>query len=50
MALRTAVFVARGGSEHDEDLAVLRGNPRFEALLAKMRLDESSPRNERNDA
>ncbi|HEY3515812.1 MAG TPA: tetratricopeptide repeat protein [Gammaproteobacteria bacterium] len=33
--------------EHDEDLAVLRGNPRFEALLAKMRLDESSPRNER---
>jgi adenylate cyclase len=33
--------------EHDEDLAVLRGNPRFEALLAKMRRDESSPRNER---
>lgn len=39
-----------GWVEHDEDLAVLRGNPRFEALLAKMRLDESSPRNERNDA
>jgi tetratricopeptide (TPR) repeat protein len=36
--------------EHDEDLAVLRGHPRFEALLAKMRLDESSPRGERNDA
>ena len=36
--------------EHDEDLAVLRGNPRFEALLAKMRLDESSPRSERTDA
>ena len=39
-----------GWVEHDEDLAVLRGNPRFEALLAKMRLDESSPRSERNDA
>jgi len=36
--------------EHDEDLAVLRGNARFEALLAKMRLDESSPRSERTDA
>jgi len=35
--------------EHDEDLAALRGNPRFEALLAKMRLDELSPRNERAD-
>jgi adenylate cyclase len=36
--------------EHDEDLAVLRGNPRFEALLAKMRRDEVSPRDERTDA
>ena len=35
--------------EHDEDLAALRGNPRFEALLAKMRRDESSPRDERTD-
>ena len=35
--------------EHDEDLAALRGNPRFEAVLAKMRLDESSPRGERTD-
>jgi adenylate cyclase len=35
--------------EHDEDLAALRGKPRFEALLAKMRLDEASPRNERTD-
>ena len=35
--------------EHDEDLAALRGSPRFEALLAKMRLDESSPRSERTD-
>jgi adenylate cyclase len=33
--------------EHDEDLAALRGNPRFEALLAKMRLDEASPRDDR---
>jgi adenylate cyclase len=29
--------------EHDEDLASLRGNPRFEALLAKMRVDEPAP-------
>jgi hypothetical protein len=39
-----------GWVEHDEDLAVLRGNPRFEALLAKMRRDEASPRDERTDA
>lgn len=26
--------------EHDEDLASLRGEPRFEALLAKMRIDD----------
>lgn len=26
--------------EHDEDLASLRGHPRFEALLAKMRIDD----------
>jgi TolB-like protein/Flp pilus assembly protein TadD len=26
--------------EHDEDLASLRGNPRFEALLNKMRVDD----------
>ena len=29
--------------EHDEDLASLRGNPRFEALLAKMRVDDPAP-------
>jgi adenylate cyclase len=29
--------------EHDEDLASLRGNPRFEALLAKMRVDDPTP-------
>ena len=29
--------------EHDEDLAPLRGNPRFEALLAKMRVDDPAP-------
>ena len=29
--------------EHDEDLASLRGNPRFEALLAKMRIDDPAP-------
>jgi TolB-like protein/Flp pilus assembly protein TadD len=29
--------------EHDEDLASLRGNPRFEALLAKMRVDDPGP-------
>jgi adenylate cyclase len=29
--------------EHDEDLASLRGHPRFEALLAKMRLDDPAP-------
>jgi len=39
-----------GWVEHDEDLAVLRGNPRFEALLARMRREEASPRDERNDA
>jgi TolB-like protein/Flp pilus assembly protein TadD len=29
--------------EHDEDLASLRGSPRFETLLAKMRVDEPAP-------
>ena len=29
--------------EHDEDLASLRGSPRFEALLAKMRVDDPAP-------
>ena len=30
--------------EHDEDLAALRGSPRFEALLRRMRIDDPAPR------
>ena len=36
--------------EHDEDLASLRGNPRFEALLAKMRVDDPAPPRKRGPA
>ncbi len=36
--------------EHDEDLASLRGNPRFEALLAKMRSDDPAPPRKRADS